>query len=165
MDAGCYSVNFMRYIMGSEPTSVSEATCVTQPSTPNTDDTAVATLAFDDPSKSATIRASLVGPFLDFFPTATVVCANGTLEFYNMVLPTLYPKILVRPTNGPSRVEQEYGDGSTTYAYQLRAFVDAVRNNKPFPTTAEDGVKNMHVIDMIYDKLGLARRQGKPVPQ
>jgi len=33
-----------------------------------------------------------------------------------------------------------------------------VRENQPFPTTIEDGIKNMHVIDETYRKAGLTPR-------
>lgn len=56
------------------------------------------------------------------------------------------------------RSETHYGDGSTSYDYQLRAFVNAVKNRSPFPTTAADAVENMAAIDSIYDKAGLPRR-------
>lgn len=89
---------------------------------------------------------------------------NGTLEMYNWVLPAIYHKITVKLNGQSARTEKVYGDGNTTYTYQLRAFVDAVRNGAPFPTTAADGVANMHVIDAIYDKANMPRREGKPLP-
>ncbi len=46
-----------------------------------------------------------------------------------------------------------------TYAYQLDAFTDAVLHGKPFPTTADDAVRNMTVIDSIYRAAGLPLRQ------
>ena len=45
-----------------------------------------------------------------------------------------------------------------TYAYQLDAFVDAVRNGTPLPTDAEDGVKQMRVIDAAYRAAGMRTR-------
>ena len=45
-----------------------------------------------------------------------------------------------------------------TYAYQLDAFVDAVRNGTPLPTDAEDGVKQMRVIDAAYRAAGMPTR-------
>ena len=144
-------------------------------------------------------------------------------------MPTLYHSITVTPTDGPARVEHVYGEGATTYYYQLKgtrvsacrrvsarvgtcwrasacidtcrdmpargsawqrvahrwvagaltadghraraeirggirarrrgpAFAAAVQTGAPFPTTADDGVRNMTVIDSIYTEAGLAPR-------
>jgi predicted dehydrogenase len=47
----------------------------------------------------------------------------------------------------------------TSYGHQLEAFVGAVRDGAPFPTSADDAVKNMAVIDAIYRTAGLALRE------
>ena len=161
MDAGSYCVNFVRYFMDAEPVEVSAASAKTHPSTPNTDDTAFAKLRFEDSSRTATVECSLVGSLLNPFPFATVYCERGEIEVYNFVLPQIYHKLIVRPTGQPQRVEQLYEGGKSTFLFQLAAFVEAVRNGKEFPTTAEDAVKNMRVIDMIYAKTNLPLRQGK----
>src|SRR5690606_31139184 len=48
--------------------------------------------------------------------------------------------------------------GESTYTWQLRAFLAAVRDGTPFPTTAADGVANMAVIDDVYRAAGLRPR-------
>ena len=46
--------------------------------------------------------------------------------------------------------------------YQMRAFVDAIRNGTPVLTGPEDAVKNMEVIDAIYRAAGLQVREPTP---
>ena len=59
-------------------------------------------------------------------------------------------------TETGTRVERVRGDSS--YTGQLRAFVERVRGGVPMPTDARDGVRNMRVIDAIYEKAGLPLR-------
>ena len=44
---------------------------------------------------------------------------------------------------------------TSTYMHQLAAFRDAIVDAKPFPTTVEDGVRNMAIIDACYIAAGL----------
>ena len=47
-------------------------------------------------------------------------------------------------------------------AHARTAFADAVQKGASFPTTADDGVRNMAVLDAVYTKAGLPVR-GTPV--
>jgi predicted dehydrogenase len=49
-----------------------------------------------------------------------------------------------------------------TYAYQLDAFVAAVRDGAPTLTPPEDSIATMTVIDAIYRAAGLPLRQPTP---
>jgi predicted dehydrogenase len=49
-------------------------------------------------------------------------------------------------------------DPSATYFHQLVAFREAILNGVPFPTTADDGVRNMEIIDACYRAAGLEPR-------
>ena len=60
-----------------------------------------------------------------------------------------------RPT--PARSTHEV-DRSATYFHQLVAFRDAIVDGVPFPTTADDGVRNMEIIDACYRAAGLEPR-------
>ena len=55
-------------------------------------------------------------------------------------------------------MERVYGGGESNFELQLRAFVGAVRRGEPFPTSGDDAVGNMELIDAIYEKAGLGRR-------
>ena len=47
---------------------------------------------------------------------------------------------------------------SATYFHQLVAFRDAIDHGAPFSTTADDGVRNMEIIDACYRAAGLEPR-------
>lgn len=88
--------------------------------------------------------------------SATVVGERATLRLTNPVLPHLFHRLSVRSAEG-RRVERF--SRRTSYAYQLDAFAAAVIHGEPVPTTAEDAVENMSVIDEIYTAAGLSPRQ------
>ncbi len=46
--------------------------------------------------------------------------------------------------------------------HSLDAFIDAVLQNQPLLTDAEDAVKQMRVIDAVYEAAGLPKRGSKP---
>ena len=48
--------------------------------------------------------------------------------------------------------------GDTTYAYQLRDFVAAVRSGAPMPVDADGALANMRLIDAVYEAAGLRPR-------
>jgi predicted dehydrogenase len=48
--------------------------------------------------------------------------------------------------------------GEATYTHQLRAFAAAVLRGEPFPTTPEDAVLQMRIIDAAYRAAGLRLR-------
>jgi predicted dehydrogenase len=47
---------------------------------------------------------------------------------------------------------------SATYFHQLVAFRDAIVDGAEFPTTADDGVRNMEIVDACYRAAGLDPR-------
>ena len=59
---------------------------------------------------------------------------------------------------GADRVERIYGGGESNFELQLRAFAGAVRRGERFPTSGDDAVGNMELIDQIYEKAGLGKR-------
>ena len=70
------------------------------------------------------------------------------------------------PQNGGSVLTIETADGtaehdvdrSATYHHQLVAFREAIVNGAAFPTTADDGVRNMEIVDACYRAAGLEPR-------
>lgn len=59
MDAGCYTVNLLRYVIGTEPTQVTAATCERAPDRPHVDTATEAELVFPSPDGQRTVRATL----------------------------------------------------------------------------------------------------------
>ncbi len=51
---------------------------------------------------------------------------------------------------------------SSTYVHQLVAFGDAVTSGTPFPTTVDEAVANMEIVDACYRAAGLPVRPTAP---
>jgi predicted dehydrogenase len=71
------------------------------------------------------------------------------------------------PQQGDSMIVVDLGDRvwcrpasetTTTYRHQLVAFREAIVAGTAFPTTADDGVRNMEIIDACYRAAGLDPR-------
>ena len=70
------------------------------------------------------------------------------------------------PQHGNSMIVVDLGDRvwhqpaatSSTYYHQLVAFRDAINDGADFPTTVDDGVRNMEIIDACYRAAGLEPR-------
>ena len=136
MDLGCYAIRLLRFLAGAEPEVIHAQA---QTSSPQLD---------------RWMRADLRFPNLIRI-TARVTGEAGEMQVLNPILPQLYHRLQVRTAAG-TRTERHPGD--STYTYQLRAFVAAIRGQRPLLTDGRDGVANMRVIDAVYEKAGLQRR-------
>ncbi|KAG6902581.1 hypothetical protein C0995_014588 [Termitomyces sp. Mi166 len=185
MDMGCYTLNVIRYLSSSNPTSVISAehsvfTPAKSPASfkPNIDRSITATLALPD-NATASLKCDLAMPLkyglLPPMPlvNATITLEGGKIEVYNFVMPTLYHSIKVTTKDNKvtkTRVEKVYtfADGKmegkgeawwTTYRFQLEAFVDRIKGRTPQTwVDREDSIVNMHWIEQIYTKTGLGSR-------
>ena len=87
---------------------------------------------------------------------------RGHLLATNPLAPQHGDAMLVVDTG--DRVRHQPADTSATYLHQLVAFRDAVPivpfglPRIEFPTTADDGVRNMEIIDACYRAAGLDPR-------
>ncbi|MCV7056704.1 NAD binding oxidoreductase [Mycolicibacterium gilvum] len=151
MDAGCYAIHMVRTFGGSTPKVLAAQAKLRGP---QVDRAMTATLRFAQ-GHSGRIRCSMWSTSL-LRVSATVVGERATLRLTNPVLPHLFHRLSVRSAEG-RRVERF--SRRTSYAYQLDAFAAAVIHGEPVPTTAEDAVENMSVIDEIYTAAGLSPRQ------
>ena len=86
--------------------------------------------------------------------SASVQGSAGRITVLNPFVPQLYHRLRVVNAGG-TRVERVAG--APTYDCQLRAFVSAVRDRTPVPTTPEDAVRNMRTIEAIYAAAGRQR--------
>jgi predicted dehydrogenase len=151
MDTGCYAVNLLRWLAGAEPEVVSAEA---KRSSPQVDRAMTAEVAFAD-GRTGRIRCSLFSAaLLDI--SARVVGDRGEMRVLNPIAPhVITHKLVVRTAEG-RRVERV--PGRSTYEHQLRAFADSVLRGAPVVTSARDGVKNMRVVDAMYEKAGLPLR-------
>ncbi|KAK5808658.1 NAD(P)-binding protein [Linnemannia elongata] len=172
MDAGCYTINSIRYFSGLEVESVEAA----KPKivSENVDGRMEATLRLKGGAEAKLI-ASLTNPWLsvqtyrEILPTITVETDDKIFTFGVFLLPGVYHYITVKDkaTGKTENLPKQYGGGFSTYYYQLEAFVKAVKsgNNKdvvnaiPGWVPGEDTVANMKVIDAVYKQAGMSLRE------
>ncbi|KAJ7064812.1 NAD(P)-binding protein [Mycena amicta] len=183
MDPGCYVVNVLRYLAGSNPNAVLTAKAVpfsSRPEHKQVDKMFWATLSMENEAvgklHSNLDEAKLWG-IIPRIPklSATVECARGKVEIFNFLVPHFYHYITVSPTGKPHRVEKAYSfngaakgeDWWTTYRYQLEAFVDKVQGLTPQTwIDANDTIANMKWVEAIYAKDGFGSRPAsKYVPE
>ncbi|KAI6110139.1 NAD(P)-binding protein [Pisolithus sp. B1] len=175
MDAGCYTLNCVRYLASGNPTAVTSTTALRYPKDPRIDTATSAHLLFPPsiPNGSpvkASINCDMSLPnwfwFIPRLPviSARVVCDQGTVEVFNYVVPMIYHYITVSPHVGKKRTEKAYAFISSestkgepwwsTYRYQLEAFVDKVRGRTPQTwVSSEDSIANMLWIEKIYEQV------------
>jgi predicted dehydrogenase len=150
MDVGSYTVNVARFLAAAEPEVLSAEARL---SSPQVDRWMRAELRFPDGSTGRVTHSLLSSTLLK--ASAEVRGDRGRLWVLNPIAPQFYHRLTVETAAG-RRVEKVRGDA--TYVGQLRAFVRAVRGEAPMATDGADGVRNMRVIDAIYDRAGLKRR-------
>ena len=69
--------------------------------------------------------------------------------------PQIYNRLRVTVDGSTTR---ERVKGEPSYDMQLRAFLAAITDDRPFPTTPRDAVVTMRLIDDIYRAAGLPLR-------
>jgi predicted dehydrogenase len=150
MDLGCYPIQWVRWAAGADPEVVSaEADCPV----PGVDGTLAAELRWASGVRgriSSSMEATTFAAWLRVEGTA------GTMFARNPLAPQFGgATITVETADGTRTVE---ADTTTTYFHQLVAFRDAIVAGAPFPTTADDGVRTMAIIDACYRAAGLQPR-------
>jgi predicted dehydrogenase len=150
MDTGCYCINFIRTIAGAEPT----VTRATAREMPKQIDRVMHAEFFFENGVTAKMGCSLAAfPPVKIF--ARVRGEAGALEILNPFVPQYFHALIVKTAKGKRK---EHFTKEPTYNFQLRAFVAAARGENTNRTDAPDGVKNMRVIDAVYEKSGLKVR-------
>ena len=69
-------------------------------------------------------------------------------------------RIIIKSRSGE---RTEHCGNATSYTYQLRAFISAVRDGAPYRTDAADAVATMSLIDSCYRTIGLEPRPVAPL--
>lgn len=156
LDVGCYPVSFSRWIAGSNTAEVTEAHAKMTES--GVDGKIRATLMFDNG-----VEAKIVGSLVEFMPPfASIKGTEGELHVVSPFAPSapnspvhidIYLLLVRRGWNIRSvRVARR-----VTYHCQLDAFCAAVRSGRRLITNADEAVRNMELIDAIYEKAEVSR--------
>jgi predicted dehydrogenase len=150
MDAGCYTVNMVRWLAGAEPEVVSAKAKLARP---KIDRYMRAELRFPG-GRTGRVTASLFSARLVTI-SARAEGSGGEMRVLNPLAPQFYHSLkIIRP----GRTTRERINGDATYTHQLRAFAEHVRGGKPMSSDARDAIANMRVIDAIYRAAGLPVR-------
>ena len=149
MDLGCYSVTWVRHVVGEEPSVVS----ATAELGPDRIDAAMhAELAFPS-GATASIESSMVQPDDDI--RLEITGSAGSITAINPLAPQNGNVLTIRTEGGETSGEIH---GGNTYEHMLRAFVDHRDHGLAFPTMGQDSIDNMAAIDAIYTAAGLPIR-------
>ena len=150
MDLGCYPISWARHITGEEPLEV-EARA--EEGAPNVDVMLEAKLRFPSGIRATTSADMRAG--VRFRMDMVVTGERGVMTVESPLVPQIGHRITV--TVGGDATEERL-DRRASYAYQLDAFLDALEHGAPLLTDAEDGVRQMRVIDRCYEAAGLPVR-------
>jgi predicted dehydrogenase len=150
MDCGCYPVSLIRFLAAAEP-KVESAEAVLFAL--QVDRKMSADLSFAD-GRTAHLECDLRSPKL-FRSSLQIRGEAGRLDVINPYHPHWFHWLRVRGRNGS---QSEHVRGENVYTLQLRAFLRAIRGELKLNTDPADAIRNMKVIDAIYEKAGLKRR-------
>jgi predicted dehydrogenase len=150
MDAGCYAVNCLRMLGPGEPEVLTARARLLRP---DVDRAMAASFRFAGGVLGRMTASLWSGQLLRL--DAKAVGDQGVMRVFNYVSPQSYNRLTVT-ADGYTRRERVTGEPS--YTYQLRAFAAAVRHGDRVPTTPEDAVAGMTVIDAVYRAAGLSPR-------
>jgi predicted dehydrogenase len=153
MDLGCYAIQWVRHAAGEDPDVVSaEAVCPVE----GIDGSLGAELRWPS-GVTGRVHSSMIAPGDSVEAWLRVTGSEGTMLVTNPMAPQNGGSLI--SVDSGDRVWYQAGDPSnSTYFHQLVAFRDAVADGAPFPTTTDDGVRNMEIIDACYRAAGMEPR-------
>jgi predicted dehydrogenase len=152
MDLGCYAIQWVRHAAGEDPDVVSaEAVCPVD----GIDGSLGAELRWPS-GVTGRIHSSMIAPGDSVEAWLRVSGEQGRMLVTNPLAPQNGGGLI--SVDLGDRVWYEPADPSNTYFHQLVAFRDAIADGTPFPTTADDGVRNMEIVDACYRAAGLDPR-------
>ncbi len=155
MDLGCYSIQWARWAASADPTDMPKVVSATTVSpVPGIDGSLGAELLWPS-GLSAFIHSSMIAKGDKVDARLVVRGSAGEMVVVNPLAPQLGASIKVTTDDGTTLHDVS---SSSTYLHQLVAFRDAIVDGAPFPSTAQDGVRNMEIIDACYVAAGLEPR-------
>jgi len=150
MDTGCYPVSLIRHIAEAEPTvEHAEARLFA----PQVDHNMTADFSFAD-GRTAHLECGMLSPKL-FRSLLKVKGDAGMLSVISPFQPHVFNLLTVK---GKTATFRKRVTGENSYTLQLRAFIQAIRDEMKLNTDPVDAIGNMRVIDAIYEKAGLNKR-------
>jgi len=160
MDGGCYAIDCLRLLGPGEP-EVTGALADPVPASGRgvgpegaaADRAMAVRLGFADGATAWFESAFTMDG--EFRADVHVICARGQVWMENFI--QAHRGHLLATADG-SVVADERGSGDTTYAWQLRAFAEAISDGEPVPTSAHHAVGTMRLIDAAYRSAGLLPR-------
>jgi predicted dehydrogenase len=156
MDLGCYPIQWVRFAAQSDPDVVSaDAVCPVD----GVDGSLTAELRWPS-GVTGSIGSSMIADADAVVSYLRVTGERGTMHAANPLAPQNGGALLSVETD--AGVETHDVDPSATYFHQLVAFRDAIVDGVGFPTTADDGVRNMEIVDACYRAAGLEPRPALP---
>jgi predicted dehydrogenase len=156
MDLGCYAIQWVRFAAGADPDVTSAyAVCPV----PGIDGSLGAELRWPS-GVTGSVHSSMIAPGATVEAWLRVAGEHGTMIANNPLAPQQGTSVLVVDLG--NRVIAHPTETSTTYYHQLVAFRDAIVDGTSFPTTADEGVRTMEIIDACYRAAGLDPRPTLP---
>ncbi|MEO5711316.1 MAG: Gfo/Idh/MocA family oxidoreductase [Nocardioidaceae bacterium] len=158
MDLGCYALHAQRMLgdfAGGEP-RLTAASGAERAGSPGLDAWADVELAFPSGARGIA-RSSRVSDHWDM--SLRVVGSAGDVLIPDFLYQRYDDRILITSASGE---RTEHWGEATSYTYQLRAFIAAVRDGAAYRTDADDAVATMSLIDDCYRAIGLEPRPAQP---
>lgn len=155
MDLGCYAIHVARdvaAVLGGEPELVTCRSGVHPDADPRVDAWSQVTLLLPT-GVTAVLDTDLTAPRSH---EILAVGTKGSVYVPNYINVHDDDRLVLRtPT---SEVVEHHGRTST-YTHQLEALTAVLRTGATFPTTVQDGIANMAMIDACYRAAGLPQRE------
>ena len=155
MDLGCYALHAQRVLgdfTGGEPRLLS-ATGAERVGSAGVDEWAEVRLQFPS-GATGLVRCSMNE---GWNMSLRVVGRAGEAFIPDFLYQKYDDRIII--TDGSGQRTENCGD-ATSYTYQLKTFIAAVRDRAPYRTGADDAVATMTLIDSCYRAIGLQPRPG-----
>ncbi|KAG0361944.1 hypothetical protein BC939DRAFT_502642 [Gamsiella multidivaricata] len=174
MDCGCYTVNSIRYFTGLEVESVENAKPrIVSENIDGRMDAVLNLKGTHSPGVQASMTASLTNSWLSLqtyreaIPTFTAETDDKIFTFGVFVMPGIYHYFTIKDkaSGKTENLSKEYGEGHSSYKYQLDAFIKAVKGGGQGTSsiagwvTSEDSILNMQAIDSIYKAANMKVRE------